>query len=125
MWSSNENHSLQFPFELLYTALSPQQIHADRRVQPVGVVNWPFTLYNARYTKRSPTHKMSGGEGGAEGKRVEVRGGRITKDVQQQARQRESPVVSELLVAARKGFTEQVIQLLRQDPDKAAVTDKV
>ena len=67
-----------------------------------------------------------GGLGGADGKRGEEgRGGRITREVQQQARQRESPVVSELLVAARKGHTEQVVRLLQQDPDKAAVTDKV
>ena len=52
-------------------------------------------------------------------------GGRISQEVQQQARQRESPVVSELLVAARKGLTERVTQLLREEPGNASVTDKV
>lgn len=52
-------------------------------------------------------------------------GGRIPDDVQQQARQKESPVVSELLVAARKGLTERVVQLLQEDSSNAAVTDKV
>lgn len=75
----------------------------------------------------TPT-KMSAageGEGGAGKKRPDARGDRITQDIQQQARQKESPVISELLVAAKKGHTEQVIRLLQQDPDKAAVTDKV
>ena len=54
-----------------------------------------------------------------------AKGGRIPQDVQQQARQKESPVVSELLVAARKGLTERVVQLLHQNPDGAAITDKV
>ena len=52
-------------------------------------------------------------------------GGRIPQEVQQQARQRESPVVSELLTAARKGLTDRVAQLLQQDPANAATTDKV
>lgn len=65
------------------------------------------------------------GEGGAENKRSNARGDRITQDMQQQARQKESPVISELLVAAKKGHTEQVIELLQQDPDKTAITDKV
>lgn len=54
-----------------------------------------------------------------------ARGGRIPQDVQQQAKLKESPVVSELLVAARKGLNEQVVLLLQQNPDGAAVTDKV
>lgn len=65
------------------------------------------------------------GEGGSEKKRPDARGDRITQDIQQQARQKESPVISELLLAAKKGHTEQVIKLLQQDPDKAGVTDKV
>lgn len=64
-------------------------------------------------------------EGGAEKKRPDARGDRITQDIQQQARQKESPVISELLLAAKKGHTEQVIKLLQQDPGKAVVTDKV
>ena len=65
-----------------------------------------------------------GGDAGtrrSEGKK----GGRIPEEVQRQARQQDSPVVSELLVAARRGQTEQVVRLLQQDPDKASVTDKV
>ena len=65
----------------------------------------------------------AGEEEGGTGRRA--RGGRIPQEVQEQARQKDSPVVSELLVAARKGRTELVMQLLQQDPDKADVTDKV
>ena len=54
-----------------------------------------------------------------------ARGGRIPQDVQQQAREKESPVVSELLLAARKGRSEQVMELLRQGLGQAAVVDKV
>ena len=55
------------------------------------------------------------------------RKGRITEELQQQARKTESPVVSEFLVAARKGFTQHVIQSLRAEggSGKAAVIDKV
>ena len=60
--------------------------------------------------------------GGSERRSV---GGRIPEEVQEQARQKESPVVSELLVAARKGLTERVVQLLLQDTSNAAITDKV
>ena len=52
-------------------------------------------------------------------------GGRIPYDIQQQARQKESPVISKLLVAARKGYTEQVLQLLHEDKKQAAIIDKV
>ena len=54
-----------------------------------------------------------------------ARGGRIPQGVQLQAREKESPVVSELLLAARKGRSEQVAELLRQDPSQASVVDKV
>ena len=61
-------------------------------------------------------------DGGSERRSL---GGRISEEVQQQARQKESPVVSELLVAARRGLTERVVQLMREDPNNAALTDKV
>ena len=73
-----------------------------------------------RACRSSPLQEMEGG--GAERRSL---GGRIPEEVQQQARQKESPVLSELLVAARKGLTERVVQLLHQDPSNAAVTDKV
>lgn len=65
------------------------------------------------------------GQGGAENRRPNARGDRITQDLQQQARQKDSPVISELLLAAKKGHTEQVVEFLQRDPDKAAITDKV
>lgn len=55
-----------------------------------------------------------------------VRKGHISQELQQQARKVESPVISEFLVAARKGFTQHVIQsLVEGGSAKAAVIDKV
>ena len=51
--------------------------------------------------------------------------GVIPEELQAQAKKAESPVVSELLVAARRGHAEQVVRLLREQPDKATITDKV
>ena len=54
------------------------------------------------------------------------RKGRIPEELQQQAKKAESPIVSEFLVAARKGFTQHVIQSLTEGGSaKAAVIDKV
>ena len=54
------------------------------------------------------------------------RKGHIPDELLQQAKQRASPVVSQLLVSARKGFTEDVIRLLQEGgPSNAAIVDKV
>jgi len=52
--------------------------------------------------------------------------GHISEELQQQAKQRASPVVSQLLVSARKGFTEDVVRLLQEGgTSNAAIVDKV
>ncbi len=60
-------------------------------------------------------------EGGAPG---ELRRGHIPDELQRQARKVESPVVSELLVSARKGYTAEVERLL-QGGGSAGMVDKV
>ncbi len=55
-----------------------------------------------------------------------MRKGHISEDLQQQARKAESPVVNELLVSARKGYTAEVERLLQlQEGRAAALVDKV
>lgn len=55
-----------------------------------------------------------------------TRKGRIPEELQQQAKKAESPVINEFLVAARKGFTQHVVQLLTEGGSaKAATVDKV
>ena len=75
---------------------------------------------SAKLTAPLVARNMSAAEGAER-----ARAGRIPQDVQQQAREKESPVVSELLLAARRGRSEQVADLLRQSPSQAAVVDKV
>ena len=59
-------------------------------------------------------------------KQFATRKGRISEELQQQAKKAESPVASEFLVAARKGFTQHVLQSLTEGGSaQAAVTDKV
>lgn len=59
-------------------------------------------------------------------KQTAARKGRISEELQQQAKKAESPVISEFLVAARKGFTQHVLQTLTEGGSaKAAVVDKV
>lgn len=54
------------------------------------------------------------------------RRGQISEELQLQAKQKVSPVVSQLLVSARKGFTEEVTRLLQEGGHSdAAITDKV
>ena len=55
-----------------------------------------------------------------------TRKGRIPEELQQQAKKAESPVINEFLVAARKGFTQHVVQSLTEGGSaKAATVDKV
>lgn len=59
-------------------------------------------------------------------KQTVARKGHISEELQQQAKKAVSPVVSEFLVAARKGFTQHVLQTLTEGGSaKAAVVDKV
>ena len=59
-------------------------------------------------------------------KQFATRKGLISEELQQQAKKAESPVVSEFLVAARKGFTQHVLQSLTEGGSaQAATTDKV
>ena len=84
----------------------------------------PFrTCTYAKLTAPLVARNMSAAGAGEGAERA--RAGRIPQDVQQQAREKESPVVSELLLAARRGRSEQVADLLRQSPSQAAVVDKV
>lgn len=54
------------------------------------------------------------------------RRGQISEELQLQAKQKVSPVVSQLLVSARKGFTEEVTRLLEEGGHSdATLTDKV
>ena len=54
------------------------------------------------------------------------RKGHISEELQLQAKKAESPVVSEILFSARKGYTTEVLRLLQEGgPEKASVTDKV
>ena len=54
------------------------------------------------------------------------RRGRISEELQLQAKQKVSPVVNQLLVSARKGFTEEVKRLLEEGGHSdATLTDKV
>ena len=56
----------------------------------------------------------------------EVGGGQIPEDVQKEAKKHASPVVSSFLTAARRGFTGQVIQALKEGGSEQAKTvDKV
>ena len=56
----------------------------------------------------------------------QLRKGHIPEDLQLQARKAESPVVNELLVSARKGFSDHVLELLKEGGSaKTAATDKV
>ena len=55
-----------------------------------------------------------------------VKGGLISESIQQQAKKLSSPVVSDFLIAARRGFTEQVLQALKEGGSaKASTADKV
>ena len=55
-----------------------------------------------------------------------TKSGAIPENIQLQARKVDSPVVSELLVSARKGYTDVVLRLLQGGGAQvAAVTDKV
>lgn len=59
-------------------------------------------------------------------KQTVPRKGHISEELQQQAKKAVSPVISEFLVAARKGFTQHVLQTLTEGGSaKAAVVDKV
>ena len=59
-------------------------------------------------------------------KQLTTRKGRISEELQQQAKKIESPVANEFLVAARKGFTQHVLQSLTEGgPAQAATADKV
>ncbi len=61
-------------------------------------------------------------------KQTVARKGYISEELQQQAKKAVpvSPVISEFLVAARKGFTQHVLQTLTEGGSaKAAVVDKV
>jgi glycerol-3-phosphate responsive antiterminator len=52
--------------------------------------------------------------------------GNISQVIQQQARKISSPVVSDFLIAARRGFTDQVIQAIKEGGSaRASSTDKV
>ena len=54
------------------------------------------------------------------------KGGIIPEDIQAQARKVDSPMVNELLVSARKGYTDAVLRLLREGgAQRAVVCDKV
>lgn len=54
------------------------------------------------------------------------RRGQISEELQLQAKQKVSPVVRQLLVSARKGFTEEVTRLLQEGGHSdAVITDKV
>lgn len=59
-------------------------------------------------------------------KQTVPRKGHISEELQQQAKKAVSPVISEFLVAARKGFTQHVLQTLTEGGSaKAAIVDKV
>ena len=59
-------------------------------------------------------------------KQTVPRKGHISEELQQQAKKAVSPIISELLVAARKGFTQHVLQSLTEGGSaKAAAVDKV
>ena len=55
-----------------------------------------------------------------------VKGGTISDIIQKEAKKISSPVMSDFLIAARRGFTEQVLQGLKEGGSgKALSTDKV
>ena len=62
-------------------------------------------------------------------KQIVIRKGHISEELHQQAKKAASPVISELLVAARKGFTQHVLQTLTDQEGgsakAAAIVDKV
>lgn len=52
--------------------------------------------------------------------------GPITESIQKQAKQMSSPVLNDFLIAARRGFTTQILQALKEGgAAKAGVADKV
>ena len=56
----------------------------------------------------------------------EVRGGLISEEVHREAKRHASPVICNFLVAARRGFTSQVIQGLKEGgAEHANTVDKV
>ncbi len=56
----------------------------------------------------------------------EIGGGVISEEVQKEAKKHGSPVISGYLVAARRGFTTQVIQAIKEGGSQQAnVVDKV
>lgn len=57
-----------------------------------------------------------------------TRKGHISEDLHRQAKKADSPVVNEILIAARKGFTRHVLEVLGRKEGGAGyatVTDKV
>lgn len=55
-----------------------------------------------------------------------IKSGSISALIQKEAKKISSPVLSDLLIAARRGFTEQVLQTLKEGGSaKACSTDKV
>ena len=57
-----------------------------------------------------------------------TRKGFISEDLHRQAKKADSPVVNEILIAARKGFTQNVLEVLKRKEggaEHATVTDKV
>ena len=99
----------------------PQGVQEQARRKDSPVIN--ELLVEARKGRTKLVVQQDPDKAGGGGRRAQ--GGHIPQEVQKQARQKDSPVVSEVLVEARKGCTELVVQLLQQDPDKAAVTDRV
>lgn len=58
--------------------------------------------------------------------RGHVKGGTISDIIQKEAKKISSPVISDFLIAARRGFKEQVLQGLKEGGSrKACSTDKV
>lgn len=63
---------------------------------------------------------------GSNGMSREVGGGLIPEDVHKEAKKHESPVVSGFLAAARRGFTSQVVQAIKEGgSEQANMLDKV
>jgi len=66
------------------------------------------------------------GSNATNGVNREVGGGQIPEEVQKEAKRHASPVASSFLTAARRGFTSQVIQALKEGgSEQANVVDKV
>ena len=60
------------------------------------------------------------------GEHRSIKRGSITEEIQKEARKVASPVVSDFLIAARRGFTEQVLLGLKEGGSaKALSQDKV